>query len=272
MASLHLNKTENDIFSGYSKLETPEGRIEHKVEGSLLPKGFEELIKEYEKAFASKVTTWNYILDEHNISSIKTKAILSPEQIQNFLQATRKYEEHKRYSPNTGLFITRLIQNSHDAGDNLFKLETRTLSKRIHFLGYNLQGKGNNLLEIIVDGNAGDSCGLRAKNLRKLYIQGDVGDDCSKCATNIDGIFIAGYCGEWCGYGAENIREFYLNGNVNVFGCGSKTKNSTFKTPNQETLQLLKKNVPTDKGNKIYFIKENSEEKRIWRLRDFLWI
>ncbi|MFH1637431.1 MAG: hypothetical protein ABIB71_03330 [Candidatus Woesearchaeota archaeon] len=196
MVAVHLNKGEDDFLSGYSKLETPDEKIEHKVEGSLLFEGHEELVKKYGEILA--IGDWYTLTTQKILAGVRSS--LTPDQINSFLQTTTPYDNHKNYCDRTGRFITRLIQNSHDTGNNLFKLETRTLSKGIYFLGYNLQGKGNNLLEIIVDGNA-------------------------------------------------------------KYWCGVQAKNCTFKTPNKETLRQLKENVPKDKGNKIYFIKGNKEER-----------
>ncbi|MFH1638035.1 MAG: hypothetical protein ABIB71_06425, partial [Candidatus Woesearchaeota archaeon] len=52
MVAVHLNKTVDDIFSGYSKLKAPEERMEHKVEGSLMFEGFEDLVRQYEDILA----------------------------------------------------------------------------------------------------------------------------------------------------------------------------------------------------------------------------
>ncbi|MFH1638126.1 MAG: hypothetical protein ABIB71_06895 [Candidatus Woesearchaeota archaeon] len=243
MVALHLNKKVDDFLSGYSKLEVPDERIEHKVEGSLLFERFEELRKQYEEILAESP------LDYHQQGCSRITATLRPQQINSFLQATIKYGSHKNYSARTGNLITRLIQNSHDAGNNKFTLNTKALSKDIHNIGYKLRGKEGSLLEIIVVGNVGWACASNAKNIGQICISGNVGNHCSNGAKNIKGIYIGGNAGAWCGTGA---------------------KNSTFKTPNLKTLRLLKWYVPNDKNNKIYFIKANSKEKRIWRLIEIL--
>ncbi|MFH1638031.1 MAG: hypothetical protein ABIB71_06405 [Candidatus Woesearchaeota archaeon] len=216
MVAIHLNKQIDDIFSGYSKLETPEERKGHKVEGSLWFKGFEELMRNYERIL--RLGPWMDTKEAY----FRINAVLEPEQINSFLQATIRYEDHENYSNYKGLFFTRLIQNSHDLGNNRFTLDTRAFTQKINALGQLLHGRGNNLLEINVEGSVGDFCGYGAKNIRTLHIDGEVGDH--------------------CGFGADN---------------------STFKTPNQQTLQLLKKNVENDRGNRIYFINEDGSEKEI---------
>ncbi|MFH1637497.1 MAG: hypothetical protein ABIB71_03670 [Candidatus Woesearchaeota archaeon] len=216
MATISLNRTEQDIFSGYSKLETPDERKENKVEGSLFFEGFEELVRQYKEILSTE--EWS------NVPKLlgETRMILEPEEINSFLQAIIKYENHENYSKNTGYFITRLIQNSHNTGNNKFTLNTIELSKDIHNLASDFNGRKDKLLEIIVDGSVGKYCCAWAKNIGQLYIGGNAG----KC----------------CVIGAEN---------------------STFKTPNKETLQLLKKNVEKDKNNRIYFIHPNNQEEEI---------
>ncbi|MFH1637760.1 MAG: hypothetical protein ABIB71_05030 [Candidatus Woesearchaeota archaeon] len=354
MVAVQLNKGEDDFLKGYSKLGTPEERKEHKREGSLICKDFEELIRKYEEI----LTIAGFARHEKVVSKITS--VLMPEQINNFLQATINYEKHKNYNSNTGLFITKLIQNSHNAGNNNFTLNTKALSKDIDKIAFDLKGRRGNLLEIIVDGNAGEWCGFKAKNIGKLHITGNAGGGCSSFAKNIKAIYVGGDAGEYCGsdaknidgiyiggnagqglgceakkikgiyvcgdagsgcvqkaksidgiyiagnagcacaYGAKNIKELYIGGNVgeecgsyakNIkaiyvggdaghrcgYGaknigqifiggnagdlCGSNAEHSTFKTPNEETLRLLKKNVPW--GNKIFFITEDRSEIQI---------
>ncbi|MFH1637495.1 MAG: hypothetical protein ABIB71_03660 [Candidatus Woesearchaeota archaeon] len=255
MATISLNKTVDDIFSGYSKLEAPEERKEHKVEGSLFFEGFEELVKKYERILAISTYYVSGVLDEID-------SILQPEQIDSFLQSTIRYDEHKNYSENTGLFITRLIQNSHNAGNNRFMLNTKALSKDINYIGGELKGREKNLLEIIVGGDCGEACGIWAKNIRKIRIARNAGKKCGFGANNLKELYIGGNAGEFCGSGALNIRQIYIGGKAQSI-CGDTARNSTFKTPNEETLRLLKKNVPKGQGNKIYFIHPDNHEEEI---------
>ncbi|MFH1637491.1 MAG: hypothetical protein ABIB71_03640 [Candidatus Woesearchaeota archaeon] len=168
--------------------------------------------------------------------------LLNPEEINEFLQSTAKYAEEKEYHRVTGPFITQLIQNSHDAGNNKFTLNTKALTEDLNFLGDGLLGRGNGLLEIMVDGNVGHECFIWAKDIKRISISGDAG--------------------ALCGWQAENIRDFYIERIVGAY-CGVGAEHSTFKTPNQETLQLLKESVPKGKGNRIYFINPNKEEDEI---------
>ncbi|MFH1637757.1 MAG: hypothetical protein ABIB71_05015 [Candidatus Woesearchaeota archaeon] len=252
-----LNRNSDDFLKGYSKLGTPDERMEGKVEGELMFEGFEELMRQYEEILST---------DEDWESAKKAVggigSLLEPEQINNFLQATRRYENHKRYSAYTGSFITQLIQNSHDAGNNHFGLYTKTLFNCVHNVGFKLEGKKNMLLEIIIDGNVGNNCAASAKNLRKLHIAGNAGHFCGSAASNIDEINIGANVKLDVGSGAKDIRTIYIGGMAGP-GCGVAAENSTFKTPNEETLQLLKKNLSRAFNNKIYFIHEDGLEEEI---------
>ncbi|MFH1637250.1 MAG: hypothetical protein ABIB71_02385 [Candidatus Woesearchaeota archaeon] len=277
MASVALDRTVDDIFSGYSKLEAPEEKIEHKVEGSLVFDGFEELLGQYERLL--EVASWRSDLKK---IFYEVKSVLTPRQINSFLQASIKYEDNPEHSDRTGYFITQLIQNSHDAGNNSFILNTKALSKEINNIGRELQGIEDHLLEIIVEGSVGYQCGLKANNLRKLHISENSGNSCGYGASNIQEIYIGGNAKDACGFWAENIGKVYIGGNAGYWccrsakniekiyiggdvgkECGSLAFDSTFKTPNKETLRLLKNNVPKDKNNKIYFIHLDKHEEEI---------
>ncbi|MFH1638132.1 MAG: hypothetical protein ABIB71_06925 [Candidatus Woesearchaeota archaeon] len=236
MVAVHLNKQIDDIFSGYSKLRTPEERIEHKVEGNMICEGFEELVRQYEDILA--IYDWL----EVEVAVKEINAILEPEQINSFLQAMKRYESYKNHASRTGIFITQLIQNSHYDGNNKFTLSTKASSKGIDCLAYKLQGREDRSLEIIVEGDVGDCCCQDGKNIGRLYINGGTG--------------------VWCSTWVRNIQEFHISGHAGEF-CGCNAENSTFKTPNKETLRLLKYNVPKDKDNRIFFIHPNSQEEEI---------
>ncbi|MFH1638026.1 MAG: hypothetical protein ABIB71_06380 [Candidatus Woesearchaeota archaeon] len=240
MGALALNKTVDDFLSGYSKLGTPDEKIEHKVEGSLLFDGFEELVKQYERILAIGENGFICISELLGAFS-QIMSVLQSEQINSFLQATKRYEDREEYSNYTGRFITKLIENSHDAGNNKFTLNTRDL-KEIDCIGFCLKVRRKKLLEIIIDGNVGDACFERAKNIGRIHISGNAG--------------------AYCACEAENIREIYICGEARR-GCGDRAENSKFKTPNKETLQLLKEKVPKYMGNKIYFIHQNKHEEEI---------
>ncbi|MFH1638125.1 MAG: hypothetical protein ABIB71_06890 [Candidatus Woesearchaeota archaeon] len=216
-----LNRDVDDFLGGYSKLGVPEERMEHKVEGSLMFDGHEDLMRQYEEVL--NTSGWNEKEQEYKfyLAAAKIDLVLRPEQINSFLQTIIRYEEHNSFWK-TGYLITQLMQNSHNAGNNKFTLNTRALSKEIDCIGFELKGSKDRLLEIIIEGDIGENCGYDARNINGLYISGNAGEH-----------------------------------------CGLLAMNSTFKTPNKQTLQLLKQNVQKDEGNKIYFVNKNGKEKEI---------
>ncbi|MFH1638033.1 MAG: hypothetical protein ABIB71_06415 [Candidatus Woesearchaeota archaeon] len=278
MGQIALNKNLEDFLRGYSKLETPDEKIEHKVEGSLMFEGHEEVMKQYEEMLA--IDEW---LDARE-AILRTYASLQPEQINTFLQTTVKYEPHKWYAQLTGRFLTRLIRNSHYAGKNNFMLNTKALSKDIDCLGFDLKGRGINKLELTINGNVGEKCCAWAENIGKVYISGSaksccgqlandigllhIGEDAGSCcgisASEIGVLYIGRNAGNCCGGGARSIGQIYIGGLAKK-KCGDETRCSTFKTPNKQTLQLLKKNVPKRKrfGNRIFFIHPDKHEEEI---------
>jgi len=242
--SIMFMQLKKDIFSAYEGLKAPDEKRKAKIEGSLLFEGLEDVLKQYEKILEMKI-------DYYACNAVeRIKTVLEPEQINTFLQATIPFETHKNYAENTGYFITKLIQNSYNAGHNRFKLGTKVLTKRIKDIGWQLKGKEGKPLELLVEGdvgnwcgteaeystisiagNAGDWCGAMAKYL-SLSIEGDVGNDCCKWIEH-SFVIIDGNAGHRLGYGA---------------------KGTVFKTPNRETFEELKQYVSRDKKNKIYFI------------------
>jgi len=227
-----LKKAE-DLF-GYKGLKAPEEKKEQTVEGSMLFEGLEELLKEYEEVL--EIDSWDWI-KIHDVIYWKReiKAILKPEQINYVLQATAKYEEHENYVENTGYFITKLIQNSYDAGHNKFKLNTSTLTKRIDYIGWKLKGRKGKPLELLVEGDVGDWFCSWAEYV-SMSIKGDIGDNFGSFAR---------------------YSSFNINGNLGFLWGFSATR-SIFKTSNRETFENLKRY--RNKENKIYFIKPDGRE------------
>jgi len=186
---------------------------------------FEELEELYKRELDFKA-------EGHSSRPILTQ-ILTPEQVNTFLQTTVKYEKHKNYTDSTGLFISRLIQNSYDHGYNSFTLDTTAL-KEIDTIGY-IKGTPRNPIEITIIGNTGNVCGYRTKYIT-FNITGNIGHN--------------------CGFESRN-STFNITGNVGSL-CGILSKDSTYKTSNKKTLDRMLKDV--NEGNRIIFIHPNGTE------------
>ena len=198
--------------------------------------------------------------------------ILTPEKINAFLQTTKIFENDKNYQSYTGKFISKLIQNSYNAGNNNFKLNTKNL-KEIHSLGYGLQGIKEKQIKITIEGNTGNWCGEESKHTT-FNIKGNTGNWCgwrSKHTTfNIEGN-TRNYCGGYSYNSTFNIKEntgdscghFSNNTTYNIKGntgnkCGEFSNNTTYITHKPELYQKLLKQLPTtnkailkDKNDKI---------------------
>jgi len=198
--------------------------------------------------------------------------VLTPNQINAFLQQTSLYDDYPYYLVSAGVFVSRLIQNSYDSGNNDFMLSMTDL-RDIGYLGYWIVGKRENPLEVTIVGDAGRTCGMRAEH-SIITVQGSVGDSCGRNSEN--SIFnitadTAEYCGfqsnkstfnitRYAGYhcGAESINSiFNISGDAGD-GCGYNSNGSTFKTENKETLHQMLMQVP--RGNRIIFMQDGTEE------------
>ncbi|MFH1637496.1 MAG: hypothetical protein ABIB71_03665 [Candidatus Woesearchaeota archaeon] len=277
MVTIHLNRTEHDIFSGYSKLDTPDERKEHKVEGSLICEEFEELIKCYEKIVDASSLSYAYEMIP------KIEAVLTPVQINSLLQSTLKYEEHWLYKQSTGLFITKLIENSYNSGHKKFHLNTALL-KRIEHIGYSLKGRKDKLLEIVVEGDIGDHC-FGFVDYLELKLIGDAGKSLGG-AAQYSRFDVEGNVEESCGcdFPLYTGQTFFCGGMLisgskssvfNISGSlgessGQRSENCVFKTSDKESINVLRNELPYGKANRIYYLKPDEKEERIWRLKDIL--
>jgi hypothetical protein len=81
-------------------------------------------------------------------------SILTPIEINAFLQITTKFENCPEYSSLTGFFVSKLISDSFYEGNNGFNLDFRNLS-RINNLARGLIGEKEKAIEIGILGNLG---------------------------------------------------------------------------------------------------------------------
>jgi len=175
------------------------------------------------------VPMWN-----HYCFYVPLEFILTPDQINTFLQQTIPYENHPKYPDNTGRFITQLIQNSYIAGMNDFTLNTTAL-KELHRAVYRIKGPQTKPLKLTIIGNAGALFGFESINLL---------------------VNITGNSGSALG-GHSSESTFNIQGLAGR-GCGEMAFHSTFKTPNETSLQQMLKSVPD--SNRVIFIHPDGTE------------
>ncbi len=98
--------------------------------------------------------------------------VLTPEQINRFLQMTVQCERYEQYAELTGSFVSRLLQNSYNAGHNNFTLDTRKICP-IFGLGSFVYGTPERPLILNITGNLFEE-GCTAIGDARVSISGDV--------------------------------------------------------------------------------------------------
>lgn len=172
----------------------------------------------------------------------KSTEILTPEEINLFLQATVVHEEHPSYVIITSLFISKLIQNSYNDGYNDFVLDTELLSS-IMGLGYDLNGTEDNPINLTIYGEKVNDCCFNSSYLN-LNIEGNV----AKFGYYLNNSEVKVY-GEVLTLGiiGTNNTTFDIKGKI---GCVEEdlvkagTTYCTFKAYDQESLNVLLRGVP----------------------------
>lgn len=200
------------------------------------------------------------------------EVVLSPAEINAFLQKTIFYEDEGWYTGLTGIFVSVLMQQSYEAGHNKFHLNVE-LFPQLDNLAVLVQGTKKKPIEISMTGNIGEHFGQGAAYARlQATKNGKIGF--VGCRTQKSTLTLYGDVSD-VGFHSYD-SNFIIHGNVKegLFGplfsgaqkstCsidgsfeGNKTKlvaqNCTFTTPYKKTYALLKKHVP--KGNKVILLK-----------------
>ena len=226
------------------------------VEAPVVVNRFQSLTKKYELLLSME---WrNELLREY------VTEVLSPCDINIFLQQTRDYEDHTNYRRNTGLFISQLISNSHYAGNNEFELDMNSL-KPINGLVSNVSGTEKRMVRVVITGEvgyqcgqstqhsaltireAGDWCGRLAKQC--TFTTKEVGNNCGINAQHSTFTIekARDMCGSWAKHSTFTIREA-------GDWCGWEAQHSTFNTHNPDQYKQFKKSVPQNKGNVLYLL------------------
>ena len=195
---------------------------------------FEDLMKEYEQYFNDTFLRQN------------VEEVLLPCDLNLFLQQTRNYENNPHYQTNTGLFISQLIQNSYDAGNNEFVLDVHFL-KPINFLAYNVSGTEERKVRAVVKGEVGNFCMKNAQH--SIFTIGTAGNWCGEDATY--STFTIEKAGVRCGRRAQHsIFTIEETGDW----CGEHAHHSNFKTHNQQQYEQFKEYVSRSQDNTLYLL------------------
>ncbi len=292
--SIIRKKTLDQLLEGY----TPK-KVEEEGEIMTDSEEYRPLLKKYEKIMeAPSDPSKSFVRDENEITEI-----LNPEQIPLFLLHTLRYQDRKNYPLNTAIFLSRLIQNSYQAGYNDFCFESlpdiggmcsyllgsKNNPIRIRFKGDIglFYGAKSEYIEMDIEGNASMNCGHCIKNSR-VTIQGSVYQRCGFMAE--ESVFeIFGTTDKNCALGSGDSAFIFHNkvdegcaGQVEgltltfhgplVPPLGMWTKKSTYKTTSLATKKvLLESGVDTYEENKIVFIHSDGREEVVRKYGDKLW-
>jgi len=218
-------------LSGYER-----GQLEEVRKVQTVGTDFSELMGKYEMVLGDERYDFsNLNLQKLVLHSPNITEVLTPEEINSFLQATRDYEEHKDYLWKTDLMMSCLIQNSYHQGFNRFNFEIRNFSIPPS-LGIYLVGEEKNPIDVTILGNAVLDVGYKA-NYSMFTVNGDVG-------------------GSGCGLYAR-FSSFTFNGRVN-FASKLERFHCTFKTTFWDNIAQMKENIPP--GNRIIYINGETEQ------------
>ena len=237
---------------------------------------FSALLKKYEQCLETEfkdVQGKNFVQGQNDISDI-----LSSEEINAFLQTTIQFEEHKQYAKNTGLFISKLIQNSYNAGNTEFTLNTNVISNPLIYLCAYLEAIEKNKLVISITGDVGDLLGWASYNCTYtvtgnvgywlgynsnncIYtVTGNVGDELGQYSNNCT-YSVTGNVGDGLGSNSTNCT-YSVTGNVGR-KLGWDSKDCTYKTPYNKLFQRWKRTKtmpPKGEGNTIIYLKPDGTE------------
>ena len=194
---------------------------------------------------------YRHLYDPDKLRASLRGYVLTPSQINYFLQATIELESCKGYAHSVCRFMRPLIQNSYDAGHNGFTLNTKDLPL-IGSVGWSLKGTEDRLLMLGVEGDAGNILGLGARHA---------------CFT-LNGNYVGDNLGSTAFY-----STFILNVEDTGKDSGFVAGDCTFKTPNREVLSKLIDSVSRVDGdifgkrkpsyNKIIFIHPDGTEETV---------
>ncbi len=138
--------------------------VEDKPRITVVP-GTASLLGQYRAMFYAGLTRDDKWLRREELKKIQeytrdVKSVLSPAEITGFFEQTKDQAEQFHYGAFTGLFLTKLIQNSYNAGYNRFSIDTRWIPHdwehrvmEISYLGHRLRGREGNLLRLKVTGS-----------------------------------------------------------------------------------------------------------------------
>lgn len=215
VTGIKKSKTLKELVAGHDAQGIDEVR---KVEVVGENQCFEDLLKKFDDCINYDLGSDLYLME------CPLEDVLTPEEINQFLQMTIIYENARDYERASGQFITKLIQNSYDEGFNNFELN---VNNSMEMLGYRLQGDSSNLMRMKIFGNLNRGYCLSSTNYLVCTIYGDVGErSANSCKNSVFNVF--GNTGDFFGKSSDTDNSvFVVHGNVGEWN-GHEIENSIF--------------------------------------------
>ena len=203
------------------------------------------------------------------------KIVLTPLQVNSFLQSTVIYEDHERYNNITGLFISSCILKSYNAGNTKFMLDTRNLPE-INNIGNLLRAEKGRRITIDVFGDVGIFLGIDSAyvtysvhgnvavfgaynaHYQRYTVYGDV-DERFGLEAVFSSFDLKGETGSNSFSKAAHSRITVYKNVKNDFG--RESSDCVYRTPDKSVLQRLLAVVP--ERNDVVFIDENGRQQMV---------
>ena len=195
--------------------------------------------------------------------------VLSPKEITILTTIMHvNYEDHENFNPNTGFFLTNLIQNSYNEGFNNFYFEMNNSN----FLGTSIKGSEENPIVMSMGSNYKEQVGLCAKhstfNIKENH-GASLGSDARHSTFNIEKNhgFHVGEQANNCTFNikenhGERVAEYSKNSTIYLKenhgkGVGEHAENCIFKSPDKKTLNSI---IANPEYNHFNLIQPDGEE------------
>lgn len=251
MESVALHRNVEDVVKQYEGLVSADAAERQRTEGNIIFNGMEHLLKTYAECIVGRKT----IMDVERILRDAELPILTPEQINAFLQETIAYENGEKELREKGEVIDWLIEQSYNAGHNHFVLNTKASCIPLDFC-YITKGKKKQPLEITVEGPIGRLCGIASEYI--VLSATSIGEQCAWRAKNL--IINASLIGKEC---CEEGYGIVITADAIGAKCGKMARRCIFRTHNMKTLEKMKHSVERGRKNRIYLIHADGSEEEI---------
>ncbi len=258
------------LVSGYSPRKVEDEREAEAVGGN----DFTLLLQKYKKYLDNGYhpqSLFDFLNRLHYVDEMLTSSGINA-----FLQTvTIIYQDYgSDYNRHTGKFISKLIQNSFNAGYNKFSLSMPTPS--FSSVASFLKGRKNEPIELCIQGKVGGNCG-RFTEYVNLTVDGDAShlfaSQSENCCFTVKGD-VGSSCGgsSWlstfdihgsvrqCLAAKASHSQFIIHGDVGE-DSGTGAGNCVFRSPNKRTVRKLLQNLSLG-GNELYLINKNGKEKK----------